>query len=67
MKNNSDDVLKYLITLLEFYLKELNGKETDIFLYGEKTAYVECLEIVQQWEGANDQGLNYKIEAQFPL
>ncbi len=66
----AEETLTYLINLLCFYLEELQrydkwGKNT--FIYGEKTAYVECLEVVQRWEGAKKVGLDYNIEARFPL
>lgn len=60
----------YLAELLLFYLEEL--KETDKadinqFCYGERTAYTECLEIVQTWEKAREYGLGFDIESKYPL
>ncbi len=37
------------------------------FIYGEKTAYVECLEWVQSWQFAEKYGLDYEVEKRFPL
>ena len=39
----------------------------DGFTYGEKTAYAECLEIIQLWEESESNGLDYEIEERFPL
>ena len=55
-KRNAEEILKYMIS-----------KENDEFGYGEKTAYVECLEIIQQWEKAKENGLDYEIEKFFSL
>ena len=66
MDRTAEGILEYLIELLEYYLKELNGMEGDFFT-GEKYAYVECLEIMQEWEKANKFGLDYMIEERFPL
>ncbi len=67
MRKSAKEVLCYLIELLQRDLSELNGTEGDDFYYGEKTAFVECLEIIQQWKHARKAGLNYEIEKRFPL
>ncbi|MBS5023627.1 MAG: hypothetical protein KH054_10795 [Firmicutes bacterium] len=56
-----------MISTFTDYLRELSEKENDEFGYGEKTAYVECLEIIQQWEKAKENGLDYEIEKFFSL
>lgn len=66
MDRTAEGILEYLIGLLEYYLKELNSIEGDFFV-GEKYAYVECLEIIQEWEMANKLGLDYNIEERFPI
>ena len=63
---SAEAILEYLIGLLEYYLEELNETEEEFFL-GEKYAYVECLEIIQEWEKAKALGLNYDIEKRFPI
>ena len=66
----SEETLAYLLELLLFYLEELKkAKETDVnkFFYGEKTAYIECLEIIQFWDKAKGYGLNFDIENKYPL
>ncbi len=67
MGKTAEEVLGYLKELLEVYLAELNGAEKNTFAYGEKTAYVECLEIIQLWEKAQTFGLNYDIEKRYPI
>ncbi len=68
MMKTAEKVLVYLKNLLEFNLDELyDCGKTNEFIYGEKTAYVECLEIVQQWECAEDIGLDYEVEKKYPL
>ena len=37
------------------------------FLEGEKFAYVECLEMIQEWEKADEYGLDYDIEEKYPV
>ncbi len=66
----SDELLPYLIRLLTFNLEELtesDPKNKNAFIYGEKTAYVECLEILQYWQHAEEYGLNYFVEDRFPI
>ena len=69
-KKTAEQVLRDMITLLTTYLKELSqtfGLPISEFVYGEKTAYVECLEWIQQWEHAKENGLNFDVEKRFPL
>lgn len=67
MEKTAEEVLSYMKELLETYLAELNGFEKNAFAYGEKTAYVECLEIIQFWEKAQTFGLDYDIENRYPI
>lgn len=67
---SAEEILKYMKDLLIYYLDMLgdiseHGKEP--FLYGEKTAYTECLEIMQSWEKAKEIGLDFNIEGRYPL
>ena len=69
-KKNAEQTLTYLIALLTEYLTELAAAPTEQendFLYGEKTAYTECLEIISLWDKAKENGLNFDIEVRFPL
>ena len=70
MKKNAQDTLTYLIDLLTLYLGELE-QVTDCadqqFVYGEKTAYLECLEVLAQWENAEQNGLDFIVEERYPL
>ena len=67
---NARKTLMYLKSKIEEYLDELNcvkDIENDDFSYGEKTALVECLEIIQLWDDAEEAGLDYVIEDRYPL
>lgn len=69
-KKTATELLNYIISTLIFYLEELSSSssaDSDGFCYGEKTAYVECLEWLQQWEYAERCGLNFNVEKRFPL
>ncbi|MBQ8885909.1 MAG: hypothetical protein IJY62_06050 [Clostridia bacterium] len=68
---SAEKVLVYMIEIFQEYLNYLNDRdETDKdfeFYSGEKTAYVECLEIIQSWEQAKKHGLNFNVEQRYPL
>lgn len=69
-KKTADELLIFLISLLTAYLEELSSSsalDADLFCYGEKTAYTECLELLQQWEFAEASGLDFDVENRFPL
>ncbi len=68
-KLTAEETLKYMIELLTQTLEELEDAidEGDEFVYGEKTAYVECLEWIQKWGKASLNGLDYNIEKRFVL
>lgn len=66
---SAKEALHYLIGIIHTNLEEL-GEHNDAcnqFVYGEKVAYVECLEVLQLWEFAENYGLDYEIERRFPL
>lgn len=69
MKRSAKEVLEYMTNILLTYLEELSDVESsdDPFLYGEKTAYIECLEWVQVWDEAEKNGLGFQVEARYPL
>lgn len=67
---SSHETLQMIISILLNYLEELNGiksSDENQFAYGEKTAYTECLELIQLWEKAHVNGLNFNIEERYPL
>ncbi len=67
---NAEETLIYLIELFTYYLEEIQEIDEynkNQFVYGEKTAYVECLEIIQYWQQSKTNGLNFDIEERFPL
>ena len=69
MKKRAEEGLEHMISLLLLYLKELLEAENANapFLYGKRTAYTECLEWLQEWEQAEDNGLDFEIEKRYPL
>ena len=69
-KLTASQTLQYLIGILFEYLEELRevgSTDANRFAYGEKSAYTECLEIIQYWKQAEIRGLNFSIEDRFPL
>ncbi len=64
------EVLEYMAGILLEYLEELKDtkpNDNDCFGYGERTAYTECLEMIQLWKNAKQVGLDFEIEKKFPL
>ncbi len=70
-KLNAEETLEYLIGVVKANLGELYGELPAAcnrhFIHGEKTAYVECLEIVQLWNKAAERGLEGALEEQYPI
>ena len=67
---DAEEVFMYMKERIEEYLECINAMgslEDDDFTYGEKTAYVECLEMMQLWVKAKKLGLDYRIEGRYPL
>ena len=64
---DAEDMIIYLIDMVTEYLDELNTCEPSEFTRGEKTAYVETLEILQYWKVAKAHGLDYKIEDKYKI
>ena len=65
---NAEETLKALTETIVENLRELNDLEENPFIVGEKHAYVECLEIIQDtWKQARQNGLDFDIEDCFPL
>ena len=64
------EILSDMIALLTYYLdNDLSNidKNSAPFAYGEKTAYVECLEMISEWKKAQEHGLDFQVEKRFPL
>ena len=64
------EVLEHMAERLLEYLEELRDTkpdDADGFGYGERTAYTECLEMIQLWENAKQVGLDFAIEKKYPL
>lgn len=69
-QKNASEILRNLIDVLILSLtdlKDVQDTPNEQFAYGEKTAYVECLEIIQQWELAEINGIDFNVEKKFPL
>ncbi len=69
-KMSADETLLHLFNTLVtnlFELKDAKSSDEDRFAYGQKTAYVEVLEILQEWEDAIIHGLDFDVEKHFPL
>ncbi len=64
---NAEEILIYIIDLFTYYLDELNLLERSDFIHGEMTAYVETLEILQSWDKADSNGLNFIIADKYKL
>ena len=66
MKSAKEILIEMIVTFTE-YIEEIESEKQDMFLYGEKTAYVECLEMIQEWEECKTYGLDFDIEKKYPL
>ncbi len=67
---SAEEVLILLKELLISYLEELKDAcepGENSFLYGEQTAYTECLEYIRLWDRAAEHGLDFDIEERYPL
>ena len=66
----ADEVLILLTDVLLRYLEQLKDARAageNSFVYGEQTAYTECLEWIALWEDAAEHGLDFDIEKRYPL
>ncbi len=63
----AEETLIQTIERLTANLMELEEVTQTEFIYGQKTAYVECLEWLREWRAASAHGLDYEIEKRFPL
>lgn len=65
---HAEAVLKYMIELFLYYAEELyDSYENNDFCYGQMLAYIESLEIMQNWEKAKDFLLDFDLEEVYPL
>ncbi len=67
---SAEEVLKRMIGSLLFYIDELSefkDRKGQQFQYGERLAYTECLEWIQEWQYAAKNGLDFDIEKRYPL
>lgn len=69
-KYTATETLNYIIELFVSYLENLaeeHDTDNEQFISGERLAYIECLEIIQFWECARMNGLDFDIEERFPV
>jgi len=69
-KKNAKEILKELVELILERLddlKDVTNSPTEQFTYGEKTAYIEIAEVLQNWKNADKSGLDFDIEDKYPL
>ena len=67
---SAEDVLEMMIQTLLVYIDELFEYKDEAgqeFQYGERLAYTECLEWIQEWKYAQINGLDFDIEEKYPL
>lgn len=68
MNKTTYKILNRIKVYLECCLNELNEEElANDFICGEKTAYVECLELLQSVGKPHSLGLDYDIEERYPI
>ena len=63
----TEKILIFIIDLFINYLDELNSLPRTEFIYGEMSAYVETLEILQSWKYAKFYGLDFNIEDKYKI
>lgn len=69
-KKNAEELLETMINVLIMYIEELfefKNVAGEQFQYGERVAYTECLEWLQEWKYAEINGLDFDVETRYPL
>lgn len=61
------EILETIKEILERNLEELNECESNDFIEGERTGYVDLLEMIQDLDKDNGIKFDYAIEKRFPL
>lgn len=65
-RKNTEEVLVHLIQTLQANLDEImESVHDDEFVCGEAYAYLECLEIIQTWTGAEKYGICGNLEEKY--
>lgn len=62
---DAEYALSQMIHEIERAADKLGDK--DDYVLGQKTAYVEVLEILQRWDKSSLYGLDYNIEIKYPI
>ncbi len=64
----AEETLKAIISAVTWTLNDIMSDTVDNdFTYGERTAYVDCLEQIQQWEKADRMGLDYNVANKYKI
>ncbi len=64
----SEQLITMIINLFTYYLEELNTLPRNDFIHGEMTAYVETLEILQDWKDCKKYNLlEYVIAKKYKI
>lgn len=66
-RTGSEETIKRTIGMITENLEELNEEAITEFGLGAKSAYVECLEYLQQWKNAEENGIDFEIEGRYPI
>ena len=64
----ADEILIRMMNILLNNLDQLrdyNDAPKQLFQYGAKTAYIECFELIQEWENAGEFGIGFDVEFYF--
>ncbi len=64
MKDREEDILTYLTDLFEEYLselKEIKEEDENQFAYGEKVAYMECLDLIRMWRESQKRKVDFSV------
>ncbi len=64
----TEQLITHIINLFTYYLEELNSLPRNEFIHGEMTAYVETLEILQDWKDCKKYNLlDYVIAKKYKI
>ena len=60
------EVMSALIECCLTNLHELTGEDANQFCYGQKVALVKLLKVIQNWDRAGDNGLDFDVMKRYP-
>ena len=62
-----EQVIEFIIDLVTYYLDELNSVPKNDFVHGQMTAYVDVLELIQDYQDKVNDKLKYTIQDKYPI